>query len=92
MEHIMNIAISIDDEGIEKKATEYCVQKLYEDMKGKLLGDQYYNRGQLTSQAEDVVTKWMNDHKDEIITQTANLVAEKISRRKAFKEKVGDVK
>lgn len=92
MEHIMNIAISIDDEGIEKKATDYCVKKLYEDMKGKLINDGYYNRGQLTSQAEDVVTKWMNDHKDEIITQTANLVAEKISRRKAFKEKVGDVK
>lgn len=92
MEHIMNIAISIDDEGIEKKATDYCVKKLYEDMKGKLIGDQYHNRGQLTGQAEDVVTKWMNDHKDEIITQTATLVAEKISRRKAFKEKVGDVK
>ena len=90
MEHIMNIAISIDDEGIEKKATEYCVKKLYEDMKGKLISDGYYNRGQLTSRAEDVVNKWLNDHKDEIIEQTAKLVAEKISRRKAFKEKVGD--
>lgn len=92
MEHIMNIAISIDDEGIEQKATDYCVKKLYEDMKGKLLGDQYYNRGKLTGQAEDVVTKWLNDHSKEIIEQTAKLVAEKISRRKAFKEKVGDVK
>lgn len=92
MEHIMNIAISIDDDGIEQKATDYCVKKLYEDMKGKLLSDQYYNRGKLTGQAEDIVTKWLDDHKDEIITQTATLVAEKISRRKAFKEKVGDVK
>lgn len=92
MEHIMNIAISIDDEGIEKKATEYCVKKLYEDMKGKLIYDGYYNRGQLTGQAEGVVNKWLNDHSKEIIEQTAKLVADKISRRKAFKEKVGDVK
>lgn len=92
MEHIMNIAISIDDEGIEQKATDYCVKKLYEDMKGKLLNDGNYYRGQLTGQAEDIVTKWLDDHKDEIIEQTAKLVAERISRRKAFKEKVGDVK
>lgn len=92
MEHIMTIAISIDDEGIEKKATDYCVKKLYEDMKGKLINDGYYNRGQLTGQAENVVTKWLNDHSKEIIEQTAKLVAERISRRKAFKEKVGDVK
>lgn len=92
MEHVMNIAISIDDEGIEQKATDYCVKKLYEDMKGKLLNDGYYQRGALTGAAEDIVTKWLDDHKDEIITQTATLVAEKISRRKAFKEKVGDVK
>lgn len=92
MEHIMNIAISIDDEGIEKKATDYCVKKLYEDMKGKLINDGYYNRGQLTDQAENIVNKWLDDHKDEIIEQTAKLVADKISRRKAFKEKVGDVK
>lgn len=32
----------------------------------------------------------IDDHKDEIIEQTAKLVAEKLSRRKAFKEKVGD--
>ena len=92
MEHIMNIAISIDDEGIEKRAMEYCTKKLYEDMKGKLLNDGNYYRGQLTGQAEDIVTKWLDDHKDEIVTQTAILVAERISRRKAFKEKVGDVK
>ena len=76
MEHIMNIAISIDDEGIEKKATEYCVKKLYEDMKGKLIDDGYYNRGQLTDQAENIVTKWLNDHSKEIIEQTAKLVAD----------------
>lgn len=92
MEHIMNIAISIDDEGIEERAMDYCTKKLYEDMKGKLINDGYYNRGQLTGAAEDIVTKWLDDHKDEIIEQTATLVAEKISRRKAFKEKVGDVK
>ena len=92
MEHIMNIAISIDDEGIEERAMDYCTKKLYEDMKGKLLSDRYYDCDKLTSQAEDIVTKWLDDHKDEIITQTATLVAEKISRRKAFKEKVGDVK
>ena len=92
MEHIMSIAISIDDEGIEERAMDYCTKKLYEDMKGKLLNDSYYNRGALTGTAEDIVTKWLDDHKDEIITQTATLVAEKISRRKAFKEKVGDVK
>lgn len=92
MEHIMNIAISIDDEGIEQRAKDYCVKQLYADMKGKLLSDGYYDRGKLTGQAEDIVTKWLDDHKDEIIEQTAKFVAEKISRRKAFKEKVGDVK
>ena len=91
MEHIMNIAISIDDEGIEERAMDYCTKKLYEDMKGKLLNDGYYQRGALTAAAEDIVTKWLDDHKDEIITQTATLVAEKISRRKAFKEKVGEL-
>ena len=92
MEHIMNIAISIDDEGIEERAKDYCAKKLYEDMKGKLLGDQYYNRGKLTGQAEDIVARWLDDHKNEIIEQTATFVAEKISRRKAFRQKVGDVK
>lgn len=90
MEHIFNVAISVDDEGIEKKAMEYCTKKIYEDMKGKLLRDGYYGGG-FTGAGEVAIDKWLTDHKGEIIDAAANRIAEKISRTKAMKEKVGEL-
>lgn len=90
MEHIFNVAISIDDEGIEKKATDYCVQQIYRDMKGTVLNDGYYG-GKLTAQAEMIIDRWLTAHKDEIIDVAAKRIADKISRTKAMKEKVGEL-
>lgn len=45
----------------------------------------------LSSFAKEVIISAFESHKDEIIERTTKVLADKIARSKAFKEKVGEV-
>lgn len=97
MEHILQFAISIDDEAIEssieKRAIEKLSDELLDDIK-KSFGVQKTWRGDnyADSQVMDIMTDTINkickEHEDEIVANATKIAAEKLTRTKSFKEKV----
>lgn len=97
MEHILQFAISIDDEAIESRIEEKAVEKLSNELlEGikKSFGVQKSWRGDnyADSQIMDIMTDTINkickEHEDEIVRNATRIAAEKLTRTKSFKEKV----
>lgn len=89
MEHILQFAVSIDDEAIEEKAYNKAVGIFLEDFKKKIYTEGYYS--DLTDTAQDAVKKAVDCYKDEIIDKAAKMLTDSIKRSKAWKEKFGEV-
>lgn len=101
MEHILQFAVSIDDEAIkariEEKAIEKLANELLEDVK-KNFGIKSTWRGAWVyndytdSKVMDIATETIKqickDHEDEIVANATKIAAEKFTRTKSFKEKV----
>lgn len=94
-EHIFQIAIAVDDDTIKAQATKYCAEQI-----SKALNDDYVNKGyygkctlgaKLTEVVEECCDKFLADHRSEIVDEAVKLVANKVFRSKAFKEKVGNI-
>lgn len=98
MEHIVQFGISIDDEMIQKRIVDNAERTVTAEIQKKveseiLTRSNYYGgyRNSLSEAGEDIICKWLESHKDEIIELAASKVAEKVSRSKAWKEKYGEV-
>ena len=98
MEHVVQFGISIDDEMIQKRIADNAERAITAEIQKKvesaiLTRSNYYGgyRNSLGEVGEDIVYKWLESHKDEIIELAASKVAEKVSRSKAWKEKYGEV-
>lgn len=89
MEHILQFAISIDDEAIEEKAYNKAVGIFLDDFKKKIYTEGYYSS--LTDTAEEAIKKAVDCYKDEIIDKAARMLADSIKRSKAWKEKFSEV-
>ena len=93
MEHILQFAVSIDDEGIkrniEKSATDKISQELSKDIKKTLFdsgwGDGFSNYG------EQLFRKFLDDHKDEILEKAVALVADSMKRSKKYREALAKI-
>lgn len=96
-EHILQFAISIDDEtiksSIEKRAIEKLSDELLDGVKKSFgvrttwQGDNYVD-SQIMDIVTDTVKKICKDHEDEIVANATKIAAEKLTRTKSFKEKV----
>ena len=98
MEHVVQFGISIDDEMIQKRIADNAERAITAEIQKKvesaiLTRSNYYGgyRNSLSEVGEDIIYKWLESHKDEIIELAASKVAEKVSRSKAWKEKYGEV-
>jgi hypothetical protein len=92
MEHIVQFAISIDDQTIAKRIEENAEKAIttnLQDMVTKcMFGQSYYGRldtTTLSTYSKGILDKWLEEHKDEIIKTAGMYLAEKLVRTKAGK-------
>ena len=91
MEHILNIGVVIDDDAVQRSVVQDLVNqfesKTYEAIMGR---HGYYYSGSrddtLRRFAEDMVMKFFDEHRAELIEAAAPIVAQRLSRAKAIKE------
>lgn len=91
MEHIIQIAVSCDDERIvrlaEESAANQLVKKVVDHYEGNRRG--YYSRRSVEEMIADNATQKVVDQVVRIhLDRIADKVAERLSRSKAFREKV----
>ena len=103
MEHIVQFAIGIDDNGIkeriEKSAEKQITERLYHDIARSLAGNTRWTEypisieleGAFRRVAKEAVDNVVNQNKDEIIKETATILSDRIFRTKAAKELLGNI-
>lgn len=101
MEHILQFAIDIDDDTIRQKIAEHSIkvieQQIKQDVVNKIFKTDYYNenadpqRSPLSGFSKEIMIDIMEEHKDEIIERTAEILADKLCRTKAAKELIPDI-
>ena len=98
MDHLVQFTISIDDEHIanlvEKQAASVLSDEVIKVVKKTVGDDSYWGDG-MSKQALEEVHKFLEDHKDYIIQETAKEIAARVMRSKknkdAILEKLGEV-
>ena len=98
MDHILQFAVSIDDEAIQnnimKNAEEKITKQLEIDIRNRIFEKGYYrpyadsNRDPLSEWTKDRVKEFFENHKNEIIEKAAILLANNLVKTKAAKEVV----
>lgn len=86
MEHIIQFGVTIDDEKIkqhiEERATKQICDSITQSMKDKLFNGRY---GGFSYEAEEMIGKFLDKYKDEIIANATAQVVESIKRSKKYK-------
>lgn len=94
MEHIVQFAISIDDEGVERiikeRATESIIEELKQEVRNKIFDSCHYYKNAsandpLSSFSVDIVLSVLNEDREKIIEKAADLLAYRLSMSKAGK-------
>lgn len=91
MDHLVQFSISIDDKHIamlvEKEASRVLSDEVIKIVK-KTVGDGSYWGEGMSKQALEQVYKFLEDHKDYIIQETAKEIATRVMRSKKTKDAV----
>ena len=94
MEHIVQFAIGIDDEGIKERITENAekqiIKNIEQQVRNKLFESSYYGRNAderspLNDYSKRLIESFLEKHKDEILEKAATHLAEKLVKTKAGK-------
>ena len=100
MEHIVQFAISIDDntiaERVEKNAEKVIIESLERMVCNTLFETPYYKRNASPSDRPSEWMKWrieefLEAHREEIIAEAGKILANRLAKTKAAKETVGKV-
>jgi len=95
MEHILQFGISIDDKAIKDRIEEAAVNKMADDLsksvKNRLFRTDGWDSGKFTADAEQIIRNVMNEYKDEIISQSVNMVVDTIKHSKKYREALADI-
>ena len=96
MEHIVQFAISIDDDAIVKivseKAEREIIKDLKQDVANKIFMKDYYRQNadpkkdRLSVFSENIVREFFEENKEYIIDKAADKLADKLARSKKGKE------
>lgn len=102
MEHIINFAISVEDENIKRRVQDSAYKDIISDIKKDILRDlpatsEYWNSSwdnrkktwddiNWTKVVENSVNKIIDQYKEEIVDATAKKLSDRIYRTKALKE------
>lgn len=94
MEHIVQFAIGIDDDGIRKRIEERAENQIVENIEQQVrdhLFESYYYKGHadknspLSDYSKRLIENFLEKHKDEMLEKAAAYLAEKLARSKAGK-------
>lgn len=95
MEHILQIAIGVDDEAIrkniEKNAEKQIIDEITRDLKGEIFHVDYYNKSKvngLSIGSIHILKGFLDEHKDEIIDAAGAQLCEYLKRTKSVKDVV----
>lgn len=91
MEHILNIGVVIDDDAVQRSVVQDLVNRFesrtYEAIRSRRGYDSPRSRDEiLRSFAEDVIMKFFDEHKAELIEAVASIVAQRLSQTKTMKK------
>ena len=93
MEHILQIAIGIDDDGIRRRIEKTAETQIIDSIKSDVT-DQIFrksnwnNETQLHSWVKDILVDAVLEHKDDIVREAASMLCEYMKRTKAVREAV----
>lgn len=93
MEHIVQFAISMDDETIKKRIEENAERVITKNIENSIRStmfkvDRYGYKQGLDYYVEQLFTNWLESHKDEIIELATDKLAKNMSRTKAVKNAI----
>lgn len=96
MEHIVQFAVSIDDNAITKYVTENAEKEIIKDLKqdvaNKIFMKDYYRQNadpkkdRLSIFAESIVKDMFEENKEYILDKAAAILADRLARSKKGKE------
>ena len=88
MEHILQFAVSIDDDRIEKIAIDKASEMFLNEFKEKIYDGRYYG---FSNETKAVIREAVNEYRDQIIKEASRMVADSIRRSNQYKALVGDL-
>lgn len=91
-EHVVQVGFSFDEDKIVDSMCKSLEKKLNDEIengvrKNFFKKDDYWGNS-IPDMASKVMKDWLNDHKDEVIQETASMLVEKLWRTKAVKDVV----
>lgn len=91
-EHVVQIGFSFDEDKIIDSMCKSLEKKLSDEIengvrKNFFKKDDYWGNS-IPNMASDVMKAWLNDHKDDVIQETASMLVEKLWKTKAVKDMV----
>jgi len=91
MERLIQFTVDFDDVAIKNRVEERAYRVIADDLKKDVKRGIVNNYGELTDFGESIIRNFLAENKDKIIEQSAQIIAEKAMRTKAWKEKFGNV-
>lgn len=93
MEHILQFAVSIDEDRIVKAAEEQATKRVVEEIKQKtdLFAREKWGDSELKRIFKEEVQRVVDENKDYIMAEAVDTVAKSLARTKAVKEKLNEV-
>ena len=98
MEHIVQFAISIDDDTITKKVCENAekaiTNNIQKEVESNIFSHGYYAGRRITEftdEAKKIILAWLDSYKESIIQLTAKMLADKLAKTKAAKTVLEEV-
>ncbi len=90
MERLIQFTVDFDDVSIKNRVEERAYRVIADDLKKSVRERIITNYGGLTEYGEAIIRSFLTENRDEIIERSAQIIAEKAMRTKAWKEKFGD--
>ena len=97
MEHIVQFAVSVDDDRIQKIMEESAAKQVADDIKAASHGLSYYDNGvnkepeKLKALFSDEIAKYVKEHADEIVKLVVAEVSKNMMKTKKIKEAIDSI-
>ena len=91
MEHILQFGVTIDDHAIEKEVMHSVTNAMTEELKKRIFEKYYGSYGGLSSGTANLVVKFLENNKDEIIQASAEIIATKMYASTTNRKKIIEI-
>lgn len=96
MEHIVQFAISMNDEAIKESVAKNAEKTITEALQKKVEKEIFRRRGwgndsELTQWAEQIIVGYLDANKETIINEAARMLSDRLLRTKRVKEAVDGI-